>query len=359
MGGGGSSKTKTTQLPKGATEQEIERIIADQSKNFYGKDGMMTNISSGLYDAFMNGGGMESLSSLFDTAKGLVGSDAQNLSDIYKQQQDLTSGKVNQGLLDSYNGYMSDQVENSQGKLMSQLGKRGMTQNSSFQLAGQNDINRALAAQSSKNYSDAWDKNSKGLQSQYDMTQGNQTWLTNALSNMYSPISALDSLAGNGVGNLSAADEATQDQFQTNTTTSSCFIEGTMITMEDESLKRIEYIQIGDKVLGLNEYGEIETKEVIYIKTPDVSNNMIVKVFTDRGDIICTIDQEFYHNGEETKISNINVGDYISIITPTTFKGKAKVLDVTKLDINPITYHFDVSGFNFFFANGFAVAGIN
>ena len=36
-----------------------------------------------------------------------------------------------------------------------------------------------------------------------------------------------------------------------------------------------------------------------------------------------------------------------------------KVLDIIKLNSNDITYHFDVNGFNFFFANGFAVAGLN
>lgn len=73
-----------------------------------------------------------------------------------------------------------------------------------------------------------------------------------------------------------------------------CFAEGTEITMADGSLKSIEDIQIGDRVLSYNlETGKTESDEVLELYSP-TNNNMMRMEFSDGTVIHSTFDHPYY-----------------------------------------------------------------
>lgn len=76
--------------------------------------------------------------------------------------------------------------------------------------------------------------------------------------------------------------------------TATCFAEGTEITMADGSLKSIEDIQVGDKVLSYNlETRETEADEVLELYSP-TNNNMMRMEFSDGTVIHSTFDHPYY-----------------------------------------------------------------
>ena len=366
------SKSSTKELPKSAYEREIENMLMTNARDLYGQNGLVTGLGKDIINKFQNSGGMDTLDQLYKANSEWVGRDQDKINQLTQEQHDLSKGNISEDFLKNYDGYMQNQVENAQGKMLSNMAKRGMTQNSTFTNVGMNDVQRNVADQSSKNYESAWGMQNKGINDTYNMVQGKQQWSANAMENMFSPITAGNNLLNSSMGNLNDVDKSVQSQMQTTTKQKTgaggviggvvgglCFPRDTLITMDNETTKKIQDIKIGDLVKGIDIEGNLETKEVIFIKEPSLTKSQPVELYTDRGSLITTIDQEVYRNGEEIKLSDIRIGDYITMLSPSSYKSRAKVLDIIKLNSNDITYHFDVNGFNFFFANGFAVAGLN
>ena len=73
-----------------------------------------------------------------------------------------------------------------------------------------------------------------------------------------------------------------------------CFAEGTEITMADGSLKRIEDIHVGDRILSYNlETRETEPDEVLELYSP-ANDNMMRMEFSDGTVIHSTFDHPYY-----------------------------------------------------------------
>lgn len=98
---------------------------------------------------------------------------------------------------------------------------------------------------------------------------------------------------------------------------SGCFVEGTMITMADGTLKAVEDLQIGDKVLVFNHLtGKYETSEIWMMLHADLAREVrrIVNLnFSDGTTLRITYEHGLFDRtlGRYVNINEENVHDYI------------------------------------------------
>lgn len=96
---------------------------------------------------------------------------------------------------------------------------------------------------------------------------------------------------------------------------SSCFAKGSLITMADGSLKKIENISVGDEVLVFNhQTGKVDSSPVAYVFSGGYGNYKILTLHFSNGAKVDVISEHVFFNYDLKKyvpISAENAGEYI------------------------------------------------
>jgi len=137
----------------------------------------------------------------------------------------------------------------------------------------------------------------------------------------------------------------------------SCFVEGTEIRMSDGSLKNIEDIKNGDKVLtlGYAKYDESKSGYKTYVgivhgKTAHIHNEDMVKIICEDGsEITCTDDHYiFSENGEYKQAKEFKQGEKLI----TYQHNLVKITDISLFhESNIKTFNFEVEEYVSYIAN--------
>jgi hypothetical protein len=133
---------------------------------------------------------------------------------------------------------------------------------------------------------------------------------------------------------------------------SSCFTEGTKITMADKTYKNIEDIKEGDEVLSYN----INTKEIESAKVnklfihEDCNNGLILNNI-----IKTTTNHPFYVNNDWIEAGNLKIGDEILYVSGI----KHKITNIEPNTNKQTVYNFKVPGNHNYFAEGYLVHNKN
>jgi len=139
---------------------------------------------------------------------------------------------------------------------------------------------------------------------------------------------------------------------QISSTTGTCFLENTTVTMADGSYKNIQDVKVGDSIKSLNtSTGEIvnETIMKLYHNTP---SEMAADYYLVINDIMkVTPNHIIPVNGRWIQIKNAKIGDWL-----VNEKGqKIYITSIKKVYQRVPTYTFEVSNTHNFFADGILV----
>ena len=147
-----------------------------------------------------------------------------------------------------------------------------------------------------------------------------------------------------------------------------CFIAGTKITMNDDTLKNIEEIVVGDEVLSFNENTKIiEPKKITDLGSP-THNDLVKYILSNSTEVTCTFDHPLYIIAEEEMtlasykpeltiakynfdrdVKQIKIGDTVSLIG-------VSITDIIELPMQDTqTYIITVEDNHNFYANGILV----
>jgi intein/homing endonuclease len=146
-----------------------------------------------------------------------------------------------------------------------------------------------------------------------------------------------------------------------------CFVAGTMVTLEDGSLKKIEDVKSGDIVSTFDlKTGEIKQNVVNAVFSKQV--NQIVEYKFNNGDVLkCTSDHPIFVEGKgwtsydstlsnemyslEEDVKQIEIGDNVKL-----FDGLSMIVDIIKHEEDTLVYNLqDIEGNHNFFANNVLV----
>lgn len=135
----------------------------------------------------------------------------------------------------------------------------------------------------------------------------------------------------------------------------SCFLAGTLITLEDGTQKPIEEIKVGDMVRGIDpEKESVIANKVVELMAPR-EDDTHYELETTSGKTSVTGEHPFYvGKGEYKKVEELNVGDTIYIIkdnqlAPAIISAKREIKEKTKV------YNFHTDGFSNYVASEFVV----
>jgi len=148
---------------------------------------------------------------------------------------------------------------------------------------------------------------------------------------------------------------------------SPCFVAGTMVTLEDGSLKKIEDVKSGDVVSTFDlKSGTIKQNVVNAVFSKQV--NQIVEYKFNNGDVLkCTFDHPIFVEGKgwtsydstlsnemyslEEDVKQIEVGDNVKL-----FDGLSVIVDIITHEEDTLVYNLqDIEGNHNFFANNVLV----
>ncbi len=144
-------------------------------------------------------------------------------------------------------------------------------------------------------------------------------------------------------------------------TDGSCFVAGTKVKMADNSLKNIEDVKIGDKVIGKDD--QINT--VLHLDRPKLSGRKLYAI--NGSEAFVTEDHPFlttegwksrdpessFTYYEEIEVTLLEVGDHI--VREDGTLELIESLRFEKADPNKTVYAFDVDGNDSFIADGYVV----
>lgn len=146
-----------------------------------------------------------------------------------------------------------------------------------------------------------------------------------------------------------------------------CFVKDTLITMSDRSQKKIQDIEVGDKILSYNfNTNEVEEDTVEQLSSPIVSN--IIKYHTSEGIILTTPDHPIHTNAGWSslypdatkdnfglKVGEIRIGNEVSYLNGTNIL-KTPIISIEESQTITQTYNlYEVVKNNNFFANNILV----
>ncbi|CAM3831664.1 polymorphic toxin-type HINT domain-containing protein [Flavobacterium branchiophilum] len=122
-----------------------------------------------------------------------------------------------------------------------------------------------------------------------------------------------------------------------NTIKQLCFVTGTLV-LTSNGIKKIEVIQVGDKVWSFNEQtGEVELKEVVSLSQNTAKELIEISVGNEK--IVCTPEYPFYVSNNWVEAKDLKVGDKL------TLKDGSFVLitALKQLDKTEKVYNFEVA----------------
>jgi intein/homing endonuclease len=146
-----------------------------------------------------------------------------------------------------------------------------------------------------------------------------------------------------------------------------CFVAGTMITLADGSMKKIEDVVAGDVVSTFDLVSNTKTENVVNAVLSK-SVNEIVEYKLDNGEVLkCTLDHPIFVEGKgwssfnsdlsnemyslETSVKQIEIGDKVKLLN-----GDSQIVDIIKHNEETIVYNLqDIENNHNFFANNILV----
>ncbi len=146
-----------------------------------------------------------------------------------------------------------------------------------------------------------------------------------------------------------------------------CFVAGTMITLADGSMKKIEDVVNGDVVSTFDLISNRKTENVVNAVLSK-SVNKIVEYKLDNGEILkCTVDHPIFVEGKgwssfnsdlsnemyslQTAVKQIEIGDKVKLLN-----GDSQIVDIIKHNEETIVYNLqDIENNHNFFANNILV----
>ena len=157
---------------------------------------------------------------------------------------------------------------------------------------------------------------------------------------------------GNGYTAYGSYSNPTSSGYSSTTTTSACFISGTLVQSEDGS-KAINVISVGDKVWAWDEEtGDIALKEVVETYVNETEE--LVHVFVDGEEIITTPSHPFYSPVKGwTDAVQLRAGDILVLVN-----GEYVVVEKVQHEIlvAPVTvYNFQVEDYHTYYVSEFGV----
>lgn len=146
-----------------------------------------------------------------------------------------------------------------------------------------------------------------------------------------------------------------------------CFAAGTKITMSDKSLKNIELILAGDKIVTFNfEKGELE--ETAVSKLVKARHKHLYTITLENYNITVTDDHPFWIENkgwaslnpvksnnnylQDSKVELIKIGDKIFIPEKKKY---VPIISISRIEKDQITYSIELESGNNFLANGLLV----
>ena len=138
--------------------------------------------------------------------------------------------------------------------------------------------------------------------------------------------------------------------------TTTCFLADTLITMSDRTMKRIDAVVAGDRVLSFDENGEITESLVGYTIAHQVKSYL--HVVTDFGTIGVTANHPFFANPGFRPIGELRGGDTLFALTPASKNALTsyRIRSLETVNEESTVYNLHVSeGPPTYFADHFAV----